>query len=727
MAVPNIFGSATSAIPLSQLDTNFATPVTIGNTAVQLGNTVTSFGNVTLTNVTISSGNVTVTGANVSGTANVSTLVVTGNAVVSVTDNTNAALRITQLGTGNALLVEDTTNPDATPFVIDAGGNTVVGATSAYATVDSSNTARTPLLQNHGLTQSTANTGIFNWSSSTGSAAYLSLNKSKSGTVGTQTAVSSGDDIGAINFAASDGTAFVTAANILAEVDGTPGTNDMPGRLVFSTTADGASTPTERMRIDSAGSVGIGSTSLTGRKVVVSGTVTGATTAYGIYGAVTFQSDATTHAYGIRSQSGTQAASFTLPLLSHYGASQGSFGATSTVTTQYGFNADSSLTGATNNYGFYGDIASGTNRWNLYMNGTADNYLAGDVGIGTTTPVTRLEIAGNNNITWSVTASITGTTMDVTAVTTSGVAVGDLVFGANIQAYTRVTALGTGTGGIGTYTVSVSQTAASGSVAGGPTYANTLIRITDTDTSQNIGQPNGGLQFFTSDTSSPTAGVGAYVAALAETVTPDTALVFGTRDNSGGGIDANERMRIDSSGNLLVGTTGTTSNARLAVTTSSTSNLDYGIYAKNSGGVFLLGIDNNGGFATGTAAGSPYNATTASAANVFVASSGLLQRSTSSLKYKTDVQDATHGLTDALKLRAVTYKGKNDGDTIFGGLIAEEVHEAGLTEFVQYAEDGTPDALSYGNMVSLAFKAIQEQQALITQLQADVAALKGTA
>ena len=67
MAVPNIFGSATAAIPLSQLDTNFATPVTIGNTAVQLGNTVTSFGNVTLTNVTISSGNVTVSaGSNTS-------------------------------------------------------------------------------------------------------------------------------------------------------------------------------------------------------------------------------------------------------------------------------------------------------------------------------------------------------------------------------------------------------------------------------------------------------------------------------------------------------------------------------------------------------------------------------------------------------------------------------------------------------------------------------------
>jgi hypothetical protein len=56
MAVPNIFGTATAAIPLSQLDQNFATAITLGNTAVYLGNTTTSLGNVTLTNVTISSG-----------------------------------------------------------------------------------------------------------------------------------------------------------------------------------------------------------------------------------------------------------------------------------------------------------------------------------------------------------------------------------------------------------------------------------------------------------------------------------------------------------------------------------------------------------------------------------------------------------------------------------------------------------------------------------------------
>ena len=55
MAVPYTFGSATSAIPLSQLDSNFATTITLGNTAITLGNTVTTLNNMTYANVTISS------------------------------------------------------------------------------------------------------------------------------------------------------------------------------------------------------------------------------------------------------------------------------------------------------------------------------------------------------------------------------------------------------------------------------------------------------------------------------------------------------------------------------------------------------------------------------------------------------------------------------------------------------------------------------------------------
>jgi hypothetical protein len=71
------------------------------------------------------------------------------------------------------------------------------------------------------------------------------------------------------------GTSGVQAASISAYVDGTPGTNDMPGRLVFSTTADGASTPTERMRITSAGDVGIGGTPSGDYKLQVFGDVAG--------------------------------------------------------------------------------------------------------------------------------------------------------------------------------------------------------------------------------------------------------------------------------------------------------------------------------------------------------------------------------------------------------------------------------------------------------------------
>ena len=186
-----------------------------------------------------------------------------------------------------------------------------------------------------------------------------------------------------------------------------------------------------------------------------------------------------------------------------------------------------------------------------------------------------------------------------------------------------------------------------------------------------------------------------------------------------------ERMRIDSSGNVMVGTTSLTSGSRFQVKGSTTTDAVACFLFQNSASTTLFAALNSGQFYTGSAAASPYNNTTGSGANVFVASDGLLQRSTSSLKYKTDVIDATHGLTDLLKLRSVTYKGKNDGDTVFGGLIAEEVHDAGLTEFVQYAEDGSPDALSYGNMVSLCVKAIQELKAELDSVKAELQTLKG--
>jgi hypothetical protein len=81
------------------------------------------------------------------------------------------------------------------------------------------------------------------------------------GTQAAKTIVSSGDDIGTVIFSAYDGATHLRGAIIRAQVDGTPGTNDMPGRLVFGTTADGASSPTERMRINNDGDVLVGQSS----------------------------------------------------------------------------------------------------------------------------------------------------------------------------------------------------------------------------------------------------------------------------------------------------------------------------------------------------------------------------------------------------------------------------------------------------------------------------------
>jgi len=210
---------------------------------------------------------------------------------------------------------------------------------------------------------------------------------------------------------------------------------------------------------------------------------------------------------------------------------------------------------------------------------------------------------------------------------------------------------------------------------------------------------------------------------------------------------------VDSSGNVGIGTSSPTQLLTVGDTGTTYTRLQF--YASTSGastihfGDGTSGADNYRGylnyahdsnsmqFATdgsermridgsGLLFSSPtYSNTSGGSANVGIGASGEFYRSTSSRRYKNTINDATHGLAELLTLRPVTYKGNSDGDTIFGGLVAEEVHEAGLTEFVQYDEDGLPDALSYSNMVALCIKAIQEQQAKIEALEARVTALEG--
>ena len=147
-------------------------------------------------------------------------------------------------------------NGEANMLVVDGGNNAVVIGESAPDTTVSGGT---PAFQVIGsafdsfmsLTRRVASA----------SAPVLGLTKSRNTSVGSHTIVQDGDTIGEINFFADDGTDFDSrVATIKAQVDGTPGANDTPGRLVFMTTADGSNSPTERMRIDSNGNVGIGTT-----------------------------------------------------------------------------------------------------------------------------------------------------------------------------------------------------------------------------------------------------------------------------------------------------------------------------------------------------------------------------------------------------------------------------------------------------------------------------------
>ena len=117
------------------------------------------------------------------------------------------------------------------------------------------NTTQLPNGSTINVNGTSSNDGLSVIRYSTGYGAYgLNIGRSKSNTIGTNAAVTNGNDLGHITFYGADGTDFNQAAMITAQVDGTPSDGtDMPGRLVFKTSSDGSATPTERLRIASDG------------------------------------------------------------------------------------------------------------------------------------------------------------------------------------------------------------------------------------------------------------------------------------------------------------------------------------------------------------------------------------------------------------------------------------------------------------------------------------------
>jgi hypothetical protein len=174
----------------------------------------------------------------------------TGGQIISANTSANA-LEIRQIGAGNALVVEDETNPDASPIVVNSSGQLFIGKTTA-----NSNATYNRALQLEGTSATNSSMSLIR----NGAEPAIFMARSNGTTLGSFTAVANNETIGNINYGAADGTSFVSGVvQIIASVDGTVSTGVIPTRLTFLT-ASTSGVNTERMRITSAGLLGIGGT-----------------------------------------------------------------------------------------------------------------------------------------------------------------------------------------------------------------------------------------------------------------------------------------------------------------------------------------------------------------------------------------------------------------------------------------------------------------------------------
>ena len=175
------------------------------------------------------------------------------------------------------------------------------------------------------------------------------------------------------------------------------------------------------------GALGIGAVPIAATaNLTLAANITGAVTAYGVQHTSTIQSGVTNAAFGFSSSLSTQASAFTIANIQHYRAAQGTLGAGSAVTSQFGFVVGANLVGATTNYGFYTNQPTGANTvWSFYAAGTAPSLFAGSVYLGgvlnaqsllvspVAGSVNYLAISGSTGTTPTLSAAGTGADVDI--------------------------------------------------------------------------------------------------------------------------------------------------------------------------------------------------------------------------------------------------------------------------------------------------------------------------
>lgn len=280
MTVPYSFGTATSAIPLSQLDSNFNTPITLGNTAIQLGNTVTTLNNMTLANVTISSGNVTITNVSVT-TANVTT--VNATTIIATTANVTTG-NVTNLISGNVALTGGAINGTTLGATTAASANVTTLTTSSTVTLNGG-TANGVAYLNASKVLTTGTALVFDGTnlglSVTPSAWNSSAKAFQYSTTGSVWAVAGQSRIGNNHYYDAGGTfRYLTSSAIATDFSQT--SSGFSWSIAPSGTAGNAISFTQAMTLDSAGRLLLATTSAGGETLQIGGTTTAQTYALGL-------------------------------------------------------------------------------------------------------------------------------------------------------------------------------------------------------------------------------------------------------------------------------------------------------------------------------------------------------------------------------------------------------------------------------------------------------------
>jgi hypothetical protein len=157
-----------------------------------------------------------------------------------------------------------------------------------------------------------------------------------------------------------------------------------------NTTLGDASTDTVTVN----GYMGVGGAANSAAGLFVRNKALTGTGQFGVYSSPTGTSAATSRVIAYYARAETEATAFTANSVEGLAVGDAIKGAGSTIANQHGIRIED-INQGTNNFGVTSAVSSGTNKWNIYASGTAANYFAGDVGIGTTSPTKKLHLVGD--------------------------------------------------------------------------------------------------------------------------------------------------------------------------------------------------------------------------------------------------------------------------------------------------------------------------------------------